>query len=81
MFVLINNVLLGNRTPKQVCSRVQKYFIKLHKAGLPVPGRIPKLQPGEKMQKVCCYSLFILINIATNSVKGVKFRLKLIFCY
>ncbi|XP_077987020.1 uncharacterized protein LOC144441339 [Glandiceps talaboti] len=35
---------LGNRTTKQVASRVQKYFIKLAKAGLPVPGRIPNLQ-------------------------------------
>lgn len=34
---------LGNRTPKQVASRVQKYFIKLAKAGLPVPGRLPKV--------------------------------------
>jgi len=30
---------LGNRTPLQVQSRVQKYFIKLQKAGMPVPGR------------------------------------------
>ncbi|XP_054275238.1 ZZ-type zinc finger-containing protein 3 [Macrosteles quadrilineatus] len=29
---------LGNRTTKQVCSRVQKYFKKLNKAGLPIPG-------------------------------------------
>eukprot|EP01132_Coremiostelium_polycephalum_P005414 gene5414-6753_t len=28
---------LGNRTPKQVASRTQKYFIKLQKLGLPVP--------------------------------------------
>ncbi|KAH0946503.1 hypothetical protein HN011_003237 [Eciton burchellii] len=35
---------LGNRTPKQVSSRVQKYFIKLLKAGLPIPGRGPKLK-------------------------------------
>lgn len=34
---------LGNRTPTQVASRVQKYFIKLAKAGLPVPGRIPNV--------------------------------------
>jgi len=34
---------LGNRTPQQVASRVQKYFIKLTKIGLPVPGRIPQL--------------------------------------
>lgn len=30
---------LGNRTPVQVQSRVQKYFQKLQKAGMPVPGR------------------------------------------
>ncbi|XP_029171035.1 ZZ-type zinc finger-containing protein 3 isoform X2 [Nylanderia fulva] len=35
---------LGNRTPKQVSSRVQKYFLKLLKAGLPVPGRGPKIK-------------------------------------
>lgn len=34
---------LGIRTPKQVASRVQKYFIKLAKAGLPIPGRLPNL--------------------------------------
>ncbi|KAK3088122.1 hypothetical protein FSP39_014998 [Pinctada imbricata] len=34
---------LGNRTPIQVASRVQKYFIKLAKAGLPIPGRMPNL--------------------------------------
>lgn len=34
---------LGNRTYKQVASRVQKYFIKLAKAGLPVPGRVPNI--------------------------------------
>ncbi|XP_073836285.1 ZZ-type zinc finger-containing protein 3-like [Musca autumnalis] len=33
---------LGNRTPQQVSSRVQKYFQKLHSAGMPIPGRIPK---------------------------------------
>ena len=31
---------LGNRTAIQVQSRVQKYFLKLHKAGLPIPGRL-----------------------------------------
>ncbi|XP_032669671.1 ZZ-type zinc finger-containing protein 3 [Odontomachus brunneus] len=35
---------LGNRTPKQVSSRVQKYFIKLLRAGLPIPGRGPKVK-------------------------------------
>ncbi|CAB3991739.1 ZZ-type zinc finger-containing 3 isoform X1 [Paramuricea clavata] len=34
---------LGNRTPKQVASRVQKYFIKLARSGLPIPGREPNL--------------------------------------
>ncbi|XP_030556981.1 ZZ-type zinc finger-containing protein 3 [Drosophila novamexicana] len=33
---------LGNRTAQQVFSRVQKYFQKLHDAGMPVPGRLPK---------------------------------------
>lgn len=33
---------LGNRTPQQVASRVQKFFKKLHSVGMPVPGRIPK---------------------------------------
>ncbi|XP_032814518.1 ZZ-type zinc finger-containing protein 3 isoform X2 [Petromyzon marinus] len=41
---------LGNRTPKQVASRVQKYFIKLAKAGLPVPGRTPNLFMYTKKQ-------------------------------
>ncbi|XP_065067950.1 ZZ-type zinc finger-containing protein 3-like isoform X2 [Rhopilema esculentum] len=39
---------LGNRTPKQVSSRVQKYFIKLARAGLPIPGRIPHLTTQRK---------------------------------
>ncbi|KAL5290894.1 hypothetical protein ACFFRR_010345 [Megaselia abdita] len=33
---------LGNRTVRQVASRVQKYFQKLHSSGMPVPGRLPK---------------------------------------
>ncbi|XP_036337181.1 ZZ-type zinc finger-containing protein 3-like [Rhagoletis pomonella] len=37
---------LGNRTPQQVSSRVQKYFKKLHDAGLPIPGRRPKNRRG-----------------------------------
>ena len=32
---------MGNRTAVQVQSRVQKYFLKLHRAGLPIPGRLP----------------------------------------
>lgn len=33
---------LGTRTKEQVASRLQKYFLKLMKAGLPIPGRLPK---------------------------------------
>ncbi|XP_050294859.1 ZZ-type zinc finger-containing protein 3-like isoform X2 [Anthonomus grandis grandis] len=40
---------LGNRTVQQVASRIQKYFVKLYKAGLPIPGRIPK--SAEKHRK------------------------------
>jgi hypothetical protein len=35
---------LGNRTPKQVASRTQKYFIKLAMDGKAVPGKVPNLQ-------------------------------------
>ncbi|KAL1433787.1 hypothetical protein MTO96_012316 [Rhipicephalus appendiculatus] len=44
---------LGNRTPTQVASRVQKYFIKLAKAGLPVPGRIRTVIPPRKTDRQC----------------------------
>ncbi|KAF7271889.1 hypothetical protein GWI33_015279 [Rhynchophorus ferrugineus] len=40
---------LGTRTYLQVASRVQKYFLKLYKAGLPIPGRVPK--SSEKYKK------------------------------
>lgn len=46
---------LGNRTTKQVASRLQKYFLKLHKAGLPIPGRIPKMA-----YKVHLYKVFFI---------------------
>jgi hypothetical protein len=35
---------LGTRSPLQVQSHCQKYFIKLAKAGLPVPGRVPNMK-------------------------------------
>lgn len=38
---------LGNRTPKQVASRVQKYFIRMAKAGLQVPGKMPNMEVSE----------------------------------
>lgn len=31
-----------NRTPKQVMSRIHRYFERLARAGLPVPGRLPE---------------------------------------
>jgi len=42
---------LGNRTPVQVQSRVQKYFLKLHKAGLPIPGRLPPQRNKNRYMK------------------------------
>ena len=38
---------LGNRTAIQVQSRIQKYFLKLHKAGLPIPGEILQDDQGQ----------------------------------
>lgn len=43
---------LGTRTTLQVMSRIQKYFAKLAKAGLPIPGRAPK---GVKENKSIFY--------------------------
>jgi hypothetical protein len=43
---------MENRTPKQIASRVQKYFIKLAKAGLPIPGRMPSSAMCKKV-KTC----------------------------
>jgi hypothetical protein len=43
---------LGTRTTQQVASHVQKYFIKLALAGLPVPGRVPNIAAyGSKGKK------------------------------
>ncbi|GBP79070.1 ZZ-type zinc finger-containing protein 3 [Eumeta japonica] len=46
---------LGTRTPVQVMSRVQKYFAKLAKAGLPIPGRAPKRMLREKVRSNILY--------------------------
>ena len=43
---------LGNRTPIQVQSRVQKYFQKLHKNGLPIPGRYKKNVPNSGLARI-----------------------------
>ena len=42
---------LGNRTPKQVASRTQKYFIRLAKEGKPIPGKPPNLDVYIKNKK------------------------------
>ena len=42
---------LGNRTPVQVQSRVQKYFLKLQRAGLPIPGRPPPTRSKNRYLK------------------------------
>lgn len=43
---------LGTRTPIQVMSRIQKYFAKLAKAGLPIPGRAPKKVVRERNKSI-----------------------------
>ncbi|KAF9413545.1 seryl-tRNA synthetase [Podila epigama] len=46
------SLAMGTRTPKQVASRVQKYFIKLVKAGLEAPGRMNySLEPTKPKAK------------------------------
>lgn len=44
---------MGTRTTQQVASHVQKYFIKLANAGLPVPGRMPNMARYTRSKKVC----------------------------
>lgn len=46
---------LGTRTSIQVMSRVQKYFAKLAKIGLPIPGRAPKKSSKEKVKTNLLY--------------------------
>lgn len=50
----------------QVASRVQKYFIKLTKAGIPVPGRTPNL---------CMYTKKVFIKALNNSVSYIILHL------
>ncbi|XP_037953674.1 ZZ-type zinc finger-containing protein 3-like [Teleopsis dalmanni] len=60
---------LGNRTPQQVASRVQKYFLKLHNAGMPVPGRIPKarrLQSAKHKMFQKPTTFFPKLNVPVN---------------
>jgi len=58
---------LGNRTPKQVASRVQKYFIQLAKAGLPVPGKLPNMETYSK-KKVATSAASVLGISRPNKV-------------
>lgn len=76
---------LGNRTTKQVASRLQKYFQKLHAAGLPVPGRIPrgprvyqstrKNRMGKHLYRPTTFfpSNFVPVNIADDDDTNVNF--------
>lgn len=54
--------IMNSRVPfctLQVASRVQKYFIKLTKAGIPVPGRTPNLCMYTKKVFIHLQSIFI----------------------
>lgn len=61
---------MGTRTTQQVASHVQKYFIKLANAGLPVPGRMPNMARYSKTKKVEHFYpvsvLFIFENMYTK---------------
>jgi hypothetical protein len=59
---------LGNRTPLQVQSRVQKYFIKLQKAGLPVPGRTYNFTQYSNNRKVGLNFFFSQTSSILNSL-------------
>jgi len=50
---------LGNRSPVQVQSRVQKYFLKLQRAGLPIPGRAPPSRNKNRYLKPALKKKFI----------------------
>ena len=51
---------LGNRTSIQVQSRVQKYFQKLQKAGLPIPGRYKRNAPASHSKQIFIFSFFFV---------------------
>jgi hypothetical protein len=52
---------LGNRTAVQVQSRVQKYFLKLQKAGLPIPSqRVAKVGKNRYRSRNGSTQLFFL---------------------
>lgn len=48
----LKTFILENRTVYQVTSRLQKYFLKLYKAGLPIPGPPPKTSERNKVGNI-----------------------------
>lgn len=57
---------LGNRTRMQVSSRVQKYFLKLMKAGLPIPGRAPRIS-SETQKRVSTVFTTLRKKVSSSS--------------
>ena len=64
---------LGNRTPVQVQSRVQKYFLKLQKAGLPIPGRAPPARNKSRYLKPPLKKKFYRPSSVLESTKKSSF--------
>ena len=64
---------LGNRTPVQVQSRVQKYFLKLQKAGLPIPGRAPPARNKNRYLKPPLKKKFYRPSSVLESTKKCTF--------
>ena len=56
---------LGNRTPVQVQSRVQKYFLKLQRAGLPIPGRAPPARSKNRYLRPATKKKFVKTPLLT----------------
>lgn len=61
---------LGNRTPVQVQSRVQKYFLKLQRAGLPIPGRAPPSRSKNRYLKPAVKKKFAKQPILSSTKKS-----------
>ena len=66
----------------KVASRVQKYFIKLARAGLPVPGRMPNLpRPGNRVS-VQKWVLIGRVRVCTEdeTEQRVEEDVRIVFC-
>ena len=72
---------LGTRTPLQVQSHCQKYFIKLAKAGLPIPGRMPNLKTYITKKGTRGNKNSSLTRGACHAIGLGKIKKKLIFSY